>query len=163
MSESITTYVLLEDGYIPNNSELPLLVYKAVLHDDIESTFHENNWKNSWHGGVFDFHHYHSTVHEAVGIEAGQAVLKLGGENGVELEVEQGDLVVIPAGTGHKYLNGSDDFQVVGAYPNGADYDLKKANSEDFSQAISEIKQVPLPEFDPVYKNQGPVFDYWKK
>jgi uncharacterized protein YjlB len=36
----------------------------------------EHGWGGSWVDGVFDFHHFHSTSHEAHAVVAGAATLE---------------------------------------------------------------------------------------
>ncbi|UJH90752.1 cupin domain-containing protein [Antarcticibacterium sp. 1MA-6-2] len=122
-------YNFKDDGKIPNN-KLPLLLYKGAFIESgeeaanmLEENFTSNNWKNSWRNGVYDFHHYHSNTHEVLGVYSGKALLHLGGEEGEKIEVVAGDIIVIPAGVGHKNL-GSENFKIVGAYPDGRDYNM---------------------------------------
>ncbi|MBO0994440.1 cupin domain-containing protein [Bacillus sp. SD088] len=70
------------------------------------------------------YHHYHSNTHEVLAVVSGWANLQLGGEKGVEVKVTKGDVIVLPAGTGHKLIEKSPEFGVVGAYPNGNKYDF---------------------------------------
>ncbi len=130
----VITHHLPDDGSIPNNPELPLLIYSDAfdLSGDsrrdaslILEVFHRNNWGNSWVNGVFGYHHYHAEAHEVLGCFSGSATVLFGGEQGVEVEVKAGAVVVIPSGVGHKKLRGSSDFGVVGAYPPGPSPDMK--------------------------------------
>jgi uncharacterized protein YjlB len=57
----------------------------------------------------------------------------------------------LPAGTGHKRISASKDFKVAGAYPDGMEYNLRKASSFEIITARNEIKKVALPDGDPVY------------
>ena len=41
-----------------------------------------------WRNGVFDYLHYHATVHEALGVARGHARVRFGGDNGKEFEIE---------------------------------------------------------------------------
>jgi len=163
----ITTHLFKDDGLLPNNT-LPLLVYRFAfpvsdsLADVMEETFASHNWTNSWRNGVYPYHHYHSITHEVLGIYKGSAVVLLGGENGEEIAVEAGDVIVIPAGVGHKKLSQSDDFAVIGAYPDGHDYDLLTGKDGERPKADENIATVPLPETDPVLGKEGGTAEYWK-
>ena len=61
-----------------------------------------------------------------------------------------GDAVAIPAGVGHCLIAG-DDLVVVGAYPEGQDWDLCRATEADRAKALENIPWVPLPKLDPVF------------
>jgi uncharacterized protein YjlB len=151
-----------DDGSIPN-SKYPLLVYRNVFSKEgeagaewLEKTFASNHWTNSWRNGVYSFHHYHSISHEVLGIYSGSALLHLGGEHGKKVDVHAGDIIVIPAGVGHKNLGDEGNFGVVGAYPDGRNYDLKKGAPEDRPQVLENIAAVPFPSNDPLYgKDRG--------
>lgn len=160
--------ILLEDdGHIPNNS-LPLLVYRGAFKERgnegarwLEKRFKENNWYNSWRNGVFSYHHYHSNTHEVLGVYSGNAKLHMGGESGIKIDVSAGDVIVIPAGVGHKNLGASSDFGVVGAYPNGSSYDLKTGEESERPEADSNIKNVPKPDNDPLIGKMGGLTEMW--
>ncbi len=87
--------------------------------------FASNGWTGSWSGGVYDWHHFHLKTHEVLGCHSGQAVLRLGGENGQDVPLAAGDVVVIPAGLAHRCLSAASDFAVLGAYPDGAVPDIQ--------------------------------------
>jgi uncharacterized protein YjlB len=78
--------------------------------------------------GIYPFQHFHSTAHEVLGIVAGSAVVVLGGPSGRRFQVHRGDVLVLPAGTGHCNAGSSDDLLVVGAYPNGMRWDLRRGD-----------------------------------
>jgi uncharacterized protein YjlB len=115
--------------------------------------FAEHGWGGSWVASVFDFHHFHSTSHEALAVVSGRATIELGGPQGEAFEVAAGDVLVLPAGTGHRRATPRDGFSVVGAYPPGQeDYDLLR---EDISDAELEatrerIAALGPPPQDPV-------------
>ena len=154
------TFYFKDDGRIPNN-RLPLLLYRAAFSNgvrprDLQEHFAANNWTNSWDNGVYSFHHYHSTSHEVLGIYNGSALLHLGGEKGEKLTVKAGDVIVIPAGVGHKNLGGTNDFGVVGAYPDGRNWDLLKGEPGERPKAHKNIAALPIPDFDPLLgKTEG--------
>lgn len=154
-----------DDGHIPNHPRLPVLLYEGALEgkeNETKEIFLANGWSNSWTNGVFGYHHYHSNTHEALAVIRGSATLKLGGEYGQEVTVKKGDLLVLPAGTGHKKIDSSPDFSVVGAYPEGMDYNLKTGSPGERPHVLEEIARVPMPERDPVFGPDGPLVRCWK-
>jgi uncharacterized protein YjlB len=160
--------IFKDDGKIPN-SKLPLLIYKNVFSEEkadpqhMIEHFSRYNWRNAWTDGVYDFHHYHSNTHEAMGIHQGYATLQFGGESGEQVSVEEGDVVVVPAGVGHRKISASDDFGVVGAYPDGRDYDLLKGEKGERPKADENIAAVPLPDNDPVHGKMEGLLALWKE
>lgn len=162
-------YLFNDDGKIPNN-KLPLLLYQDAFNKRgaegaswLIDHFAENAWSNAWKNGVFNYHHYHSNTHEVLGVYSGTARLHLGGEEGAVLDVEAGDIIVIPAGVGHKNLGSSPDFGVVGAYPNGSGYDLKTGKPGERPQADKNIAAVPIPETDPLLGKEGGLIEIWSE
>lgn len=157
------------DGKIPNNETLPLVLYKGAIKlpednpaSTIEEVFHANGWGNSWRNGIFPYHHYHSTAHEVLGIARGSARVQLGGdENGQTFEIQAGDVIIIPAGVAHKNLGSSSDFLVIGAYPAAQQWDMNYGKPDEHPQAEQNIARVPPPESDPVYGKEGPLVEYW--
>ena len=161
-------HVFEDDGSIPNN-RLPLLVYRGAVRVKgardpaalFEEAFARNRWLGIWRNGIFGFHHYHSTSHEVLGIAAGRARVRLGGEGGLATELEPGDVVVIPAGVGHKNEGSSGDLLVVGAYPDGRDYDLCRGGPGERPRVLENIEAVPLPATDPLHGADGPLVRLW--
>jgi uncharacterized protein YjlB len=166
---NIIRHLLPDDGTFPNNGLLPLLVYRNALHltsrenaDTVTAIFESNSWINAWVDGIFDYHHYHSTAHEVLGVIKGSARIQFGGPSGVSLQLEPGDVVIIPAGIAHKNIGGDDDFQCVGAYPEGQQYDMNYGRTEERPKADENIKKLPIPETDPLYGTNGPLVKNWQ-
>lgn len=161
--------VLDADGNIPNNSDLPVIVYWEVLDQDeknpgdsLEERFRGNGWTGCWRWGVYDFHHYHSNTHEVLGVAQGCATLSLGAPGREHVSVALGDVIVLPAGTGHCCRLASDDFEVVGAYPKGPlNYDLIKDDQEPDDAKLANIREAPLPAKDPVFGEDGELMQAW--
>ena len=159
-----------DDGSIPNNPRLPLLVYRGAVDLSlgpsaeriIESTFGANGWGDMWRNGIFPYVHYHSMIHEALGIARGRAKVRFGGAAGKILELAPGDVAVLPAGTGHQRLWATPELCVIGAYPKRGSYDLCRGGKAEHAKALETIPQVPLPESDPLYGTDGPLTMLWR-
>ncbi|MNV60831.1 hypothetical protein D3C71_1533090 [compost metagenome] len=98
-----------------------------------------------------------------LGVIRGNILLQLGGEQGQQIQLNTGDVALLPAGTGHKKLSASPGFQIVGAYPDGMKYNTRRGTQEDRQKALAEIPQVLIPDTDPVYGKVGPVHTLWMK
>jgi uncharacterized protein YjlB len=157
-----------DDGAIPNNPTLPLLVYPQVLSgQDLDpsrckESLAENSWCGAWVDGVFPYHHYHSTSHEVLCVIGGSASITFGGPQGETIEVSAGDAVVIPAGVGHCNEGSDSEFSVVGAYPRGQEnYDLRTGEEGERPEVLENISNAALPESDPLFGDEGPLVRRW--
>lgn len=163
---AVETLRLTDDGRVPN-SPLPALVYRGAVPGDapakrITALLEANGWRGTWVDGIFPFHHYHATAHEALVIASGSARVRLGGESGMSLEVTAGDAMILPAGTGHCLEHATDDLVVCGAYPPGQEgYDLRRAGAGGIAAARAAIARVPLPATDPVTGRHDPLLAHW--
>ncbi len=163
------TFIFEDDGLVPNNP-LPLLVYKGAVdvandHPEktIEGLFGVNGWGAMWRNGVYDYAHYHATVHEVLGVARGHARVQFGGDHGKALDISAGDVAILPAGTGHQLISASEDFCVVGAYPPGPAMQITRPTPENHAKALKTIPEVKLPNTDPVRGAQGPLTRLWKQ
>ncbi len=164
----VISQILRDNGMFPNNPRLPLLLYKGalLLHPDDEAEsilerFSKNNWTNGWKNGIYDYHHYHSNTHEVLGVFCGVAEVQFGGPGGICAEINRGDIVVIPAGVAHMKLTSGGDFLCVGAYPEGCNYDINYGKEGERPGTDENIKNVPLPQNDPLFGKDGPVTQHW--
>ena len=163
-------YRFEDDGKTPNNPRLPLVHYRDVLRGRrgldpaalCEELFAAHGWKDSWRNGIYEFLHFHTGAHEVLGIARGEARVQFGGDKGKTLTLQAGDVVVLPAGIGHRRISASNDLLVVGAYPAGVHYDQARPGEVDHRQAQQRIAKVPPPQQDPVYGAQGPLIDAWR-
>jgi uncharacterized protein YjlB len=154
---------------IPNN-RWPLLIYRAAVRLDaaydpaaiFEALFDKNGWRGSWRDGMYDWLHYHSNTHEVLGVAKGWLRARFGGAEGRAIKVTAGDVIVLPAGTGHYRLRKSKDLLIVGAYPGARKYD--ECTPDDTDEKMRRaIARVPLPRKDPVYGAKGPLFAAWRR
>lgn len=159
------TYTFRDDGGIPN-SPLPVLIYRdvdaATDASACERLFADNGWEGAWRNGIYSFHHFHSTAHEVLGIVRGSASVTLGGSSGQTFQVSRGDVLVLPAGTGHCNAGSSDVLLVIGAYPDGMSWDLRRGDPAEHDEAVANIRAVPLPAADPVTGGGGKLGDLWR-
>jgi uncharacterized protein YjlB len=164
------THRFADDGRILNNPALPMILYRGGVDlagspDPellIEKTFADNGWGDMWRNGIYPYVHYHSKIHEVLGIARGRAKVRFGGEHGVVIDVAPGDIVVLPAGTGHQCLSHSRDLVVIGAYPPSGEYNLCRGTKAERAKALALIAKVPLPATDPVYGPDGPLPNLWR-
>jgi uncharacterized protein YjlB len=160
------------DDEVPN-SPYPALVYKDACdlsgskdpEGDIESLFKQNGWgRDMWRNGVYPYVHYHPKIHEALGVARGSAILRIGGDGGETLTIQAGDVLVLPAGTGHQQLSASEDFCVIGAYPPEGHYSLCKAGDQDaYVRGLQSAPGVSVPKDDPVHGAGGPLCHIWAR
>lgn len=168
LSSSIETLLFADDGTVPNNPTLPLVLYRGALGAEgdlaarCEALFAANGWPGAWRNGIYGHHHYHSTAHEVLGIARGSARVRLGGENGATVELRAGDVVVIPAGVAHKRESASGDLLVIGSYPRGQRPDICQADAGSHDKAAGNVARVALPACDPVTGRADPLLDCWR-
>jgi uncharacterized protein YjlB len=171
MTTELLTFMFADDGHVPNNPTLPLLLYRGAIdvaaardpESAIEQIFMTNGWGHDlWRNGIFPYTHFHSTTHEVLGIARGSARVRFGGEHGEEIEVKAGDVAVLPAGTGHQRISSSADLRVIGGYPANGHYDFCRGGEAEHDRSLPNIAQVPLPESDPLFGNDGPLLTLWR-
>jgi uncharacterized protein YjlB len=153
----------------PNNPALPVLLYRRVVPtedrhraaDGLESLFARHGWARGWRNGIHPFLHFHIGTHEVLGIAAGRATVQLGGPAGRAFDLVAGDVLVLPAGTGHQCLEASTDLLVVGAYPRNGRVDQNRPGELESRAARRAVAAVPVPGMDPVAGADGPLTRLW--
>jgi uncharacterized protein YjlB len=156
------------DGGIPN-SRLPLVFWRDRLPAEARSgtaataLFRRNGWRGTWVYTVFPFWHFHTRGHEALACVSGRARIGFGGDRGIKVDVEIGDVCVIPAGVGHRRFDSSPDFQMAGGYPPGQEGDILKPGDLDDATIAREIAELALSETDPVSGRGDGVAAIWKE
>ena len=159
-----------DDGATPNHPHWPMLAYRAVITADqlladeraFDSLFERNGWPVGFRNGIYRFTHFHSVTHEVLGIASGSARVQFGGDGGPIVQVDAGDAVLLPAGTGHRLIEASGDLLVIGAYPPGADVDLIRAGEGDGAAIRVRIGAVARPASDPVVGDSGGLGTLWQ-
>jgi len=91
----------------------------------------------------------------------GNAMLPLGGDSGIQIFIEKGDVLLIPAGVAHKNVGASLDFKCIGAYPHGMDFDINLGKSGERPGTDKNIRKVTVPKKDPLYGKEGCMNIYW--
>lgn len=164
------TVVLRENKPFPNNS-LPVIYYPGALKslteasnrgEKVKAYLEKNGYSNGWINGILSHHHFHSNTHEVLVCLSGTATVQLGGPGAGMYSFEKGDLLLLPAGTAHKCIKATEDFQIVGAYPGGKRPDMQNGNIQKYEELKTRISQVSKPKYGPLEKNSGAIFDYWK-
>jgi uncharacterized protein YjlB len=158
---------LSRNAWVPNNERLPVLIYHRILDTAVpdpaasfEELFRQNGWLPQWRNGIYDFHHYHSTAHEVLGIAAGKVRVVLGGPGGRELTLATGDVLVLPTGTGHCRTQSSSDLLVVGAYPPAQSWDICRSAPSQIER--ERMRTLPFPLSDPLTGPGGALTRVWR-
>ena len=153
-------------GWVPNNPRLPALVYRGVLPAGtpdmataMEALFARNGWPPQWRNGIYAYHHYHAEAHEVLGVARGGTAVLLGGPGGPLVQVAAGDVLVLPAGTGHRNMTPDADLLTVGAYPPGAVCDVRRDGLSDAE--LARMRNVVFPVSDPVSGSDGALPQLW--
>ena len=165
----VAAYLLVAGCGVPNHPRWPLLLYPAALPPDtkdlaaaFEALFDRNAWPAAWRNGIYPFHHFHCDAHEALGVYSGEVTAQFGGDAGITLTARAGDVIVLPAGTGHKKLSSRGALGIVGAYPTGQQPDMCRPEITSLQQRAAAVARVALPACDPVQGKVGPLFAHWK-
>ena len=100
--------------------------------------------------------------HEVLCVVGGSASIAFGGPEGERVEVSAGDAVLIPAGVGHCNKGSDSRFSVIRAYPRGQEnYDLRTGEEGERPEVLENIRNVALPESDPLFGEEGPLLRRW--
>ncbi|SLN20258.1 hypothetical protein ROJ8625_00726 [Roseivivax jejudonensis] len=161
------TLLFADDGVVPNNPDLPVLVIRAAVDPEagdsaIRALYEANGWHNTWTSTVFDYEHYHHDAHEVLTAASGWSDLRIGGPSGETLRVNAGDVLILPAGVGHCRIAQSDDFAICGGYPKDQPAGTILRAPEDRREShIADIAALSRPDTDPIFGENGPLVVHW--
>ncbi|MFM0340071.1 cupin [Paraburkholderia fungorum] len=163
---SYEVFMLEPHEWVPNNRNLPVVIYRHALAPDcgdlaagFEILFEGNQWPPQWRDGIFDYHHFHATAHEVLGVASGVADVIVGGPGGRVVTISAGDALLLPAGTGHCLQSCARHFQVVGGYPAGQQWDIRREALTPPEHAAMDA--LPFPATDPIDGKHGPLVEHW--
>jgi uncharacterized protein YjlB len=159
-------FTLEPHDWVPNNRKLAVAIYRTAipgagsdLAAEFEALFEHNQWPPQWRDGIFDYHHFHSTAHEVLGIVSGSVDVIIGGPGGCVVALHPGDALLLPAGTGHCLQGFAGNLRVVGAYPAGQQWDIRRDALTP--EELTAMASLPFPPSDPVLGERGPVIEQW--
>ncbi|NCI50840.1 cupin domain-containing protein [Sediminibacterium roseum] len=169
MKRQIHKYYIKENGVFPNNEKLQVLHYRNMINvpllfaaTAVKKLFRQNGWGNNWRAGIFTYDHYHSNTHEAMAVIKGKTTVLLGGKGGRKLEIEKGDVLIIPAGVAHKNLGKENDVVCIGGYPDALEYDMNYGAEDERPKTDRTISKVKPPATDPVFGKEKGLVDFWR-
>jgi len=169
-SLNVSKHLIPGHNLVPNTSiqNKPLLIYHSCFPSTSSPSQIETHLRSvgvvtpQWRYTMYSTSHFHSTTHEVLVIASGAAKICLGGEDNpgrVEPTVRKGDVIIMPAGVGHRLLEEVESpFLMVGSYPPGKEWDMcyGKAGEETKVKGIATLGWF---ERDPVYGEKGPALD----
>ncbi|KAJ5633883.1 hypothetical protein N7528_001725 [Penicillium herquei] len=104
-----------------------------------------------WVYTMYSQTHFHSTTHEVLGVTGRARLCFGGGENPQRFEpiVQRGDLIIVPAGVGHRLLDdeGEEPFQM---------WDMCYGNSGE-EKKVQAIRDLAWFHRDPLFGDDGPA------
>lgn len=169
----VTTHQIPAFNLIPNTSiqHKPLLIYHSAFAASAPTTNASAIEAHltaigvvtpQWRYTMYSTTHFHSTTHEVLCVAAGKARLCFGAEANpgrVETVVEKGDVMIVPAGVGHRLVEDVDGgFMMAGSYPRGRDWDMCYGKEGEEGK-VRGIKDLGWFKRDPIYGDHGPVLD----
>ena len=156
------------EGGIPNSS-LPLAFWRGRLPREARdgkaacALYRNNGWTGAWVYTVYPFWHFHTKGHEVLSCVSGTATIGFGGDGGIRVDVEVGDVCVIPAGVGHRRFEASDGFLMAGAYPPEQEGNIVRPGDVGLEEAARLIAALRLPDTDPISGRNDGVVALWRK
>jgi uncharacterized protein YjlB len=165
-SRRIAAFRFRDDGFIPNNSWFPVVVYRSAVKPSRSldsAAVWEALFLNPTAGAIPGATGYTiSPLPLANSRSAGSAIVRLGGNKGRIVKLKAGGAVVIPAGTGHQCLSASETFVAVGTYPPKGTYDASGPTVDEHDRNVKEMRKLGRPRKDPIFGSHGPSPKAWK-
>ena len=169
-SPRVIAHLVAASGSVPNHPRWPLLVYPGVVAlagadpaRAFEELFDRNDWPAAWRNGIYPFHHFHCDAHEALGVYSGEVTAQFGGDDGHRdhRAARRRDRAACGHGAQEALVarHAGDRRRLSGrpAVPTCA-----RRSSSNLKRQAAAIARVPLPQRDPVYGADGPLFSHWK-
>ena len=163
----VSSYQIPAFGRLPNTSlqKKPLMIYHSAFEKSASASTIEDHLSSvgvvspQWRYTMFSQSHFHSRAHEVLCVAQGKATLCFGGEENpkkVEIVVERGDVMVVPAGVAHRLLEDiGGGFSMVGSYPTGKSWDMCYGHEGEEDQ-VNGIGSLGWFKKDPIYGEEGP-------
>ncbi|SGZ56104.1 CIC11C00000000480 [Sungouiella intermedia] len=158
---------------------------EAARKEHIKQLMEANNWRPERVYGSITVAHYHPNVHEAYAVLAGSSRLCLGqdvtieqttidnerGDNFVEVNLNTGDVIVIPAGVAHCSKTYSPQYRYLASYPKEGEYwrlvqktHIDRVENYDNLKDVAVSQNVLMPTADPVFGlESGGLLDLWDR
>jgi uncharacterized protein YjlB len=60
-------------------------------------------------------------------------------------------------------VGSSADLLVIGAYPDGMPWDLRRGDPAEHDEVVANIRSLPPPSCDPIHGGDGPLVRLWRR